>query len=230
MRWSQARGALGIFRLYYPRVIADRRTVRCDFCFRFSRSVLSLLLVPKKAASAAGSEAGMDCGTALAKQARLHPYREALRRRILARPRAPTPAAAGRVGEKSGSQFGVARKPLKRLDSRKKEAWISLPLALNFLPNDLDFPSPGFANPSTHFSKYSRFTWNSPAASRAHRAPRGPARRPYSARDAPAGRARAILRRPGLCRPAIQSGGLGLACPRVRPGTMSPIARSQIAG
>src|SRR5271165_4998947 len=71
------------------------------------------------------------------------------------------------------SQFGFARKPLNSLDSRKKEAWISLPLALNFLPNDLDFPSPGFANPSAHFVKYSRFTWNCPAASRVHRAPRG---------------------------------------------------------
>ena len=50
------------------------------------------------------SEAGMDCGTALAKQARLSPYREALRRRIFARPRALAPAAEGRVGEKSGSQ------------------------------------------------------------------------------------------------------------------------------
>jgi len=69
-----------------------------DLCYRCS-------WFPKKAASAAGSEAGMDCGTALAKQARLHPYREALRRRIFARPRAPTPAAAGRVGEKSGSQW-----------------------------------------------------------------------------------------------------------------------------
>ncbi len=77
----------------------------------------------------------MDCGTALAKQARLNPCDEALRR-VFARPRAPAPAAAGRVGEKSGSQFGVARKPLKRLDSRKKEAWISLPQALNFLPNE----------------------------------------------------------------------------------------------
>jgi len=94
------------------------------------------------------------CGTALAKQARLHPRGEALRRRIFARPRAPAPAAEGRVGENSGSRFGFARKPLKRPDSRKKEAWNSLPLALNFLPNDLDFPSPGFENPSTHFVKY----------------------------------------------------------------------------
>src|SRR5271157_2283260 len=95
----------------------------------------------------------MDCGTALAKQARLNPCDEALRRCVFARPRAPAPAAEGRFGEKSGSQFGFARKPLNSLDSRKKEAWISLPLALNFLPNDLDFPSPGFANPSTHFGK-----------------------------------------------------------------------------
>src|SRR5208282_1946947 len=55
---EQARGALGIFRIYYPCGTADRRTVPCDFCFQFSRSVLYLLLVPQKAASAAGSEAG----------------------------------------------------------------------------------------------------------------------------------------------------------------------------
>jgi hypothetical protein len=172
-------------RLYYPCVIADRRIVRRDFCFRFSRSVLSLLLVPQKAASAAGSEAGMDCGTALAKQARLHPYGEALRRRIFARPRAPAPAAEGRVGEKSGSQSGFGRKPLKSLDSWKKEAWISLPLALNFLPKDLDFPSPGFENPSAHSVKYSRLTWNSPHLSRSSSSA-GPARHPFSAREAPA--------------------------------------------
>src|SRR5271157_5057520 len=124
----------------------------------------------------------MDCGTALAKQARLNPCDEALRRCVFARPRAPAPAAEGRFGEKSGSQFGFARKPLNSLDSRKKEAWISLPLALNFLPNDLDFPSPGFGNPSAHFVKYSCLTWNSPAASRIHRAFARPARRPLSAK------------------------------------------------
>src|SRR5208282_1785717 len=131
---------------------------RRNFCFGFTRSVLSMLLVPQKAASAAGSEAGMDCGTALAKEARLSPYREALRRRVLARPRALAPADEGRVGEKSGSQFGFARKPLKSLDSRKKEAWNSLPMALDFLPNDLDFPSPGFGNPSTDLVEYSPLT------------------------------------------------------------------------
>ena len=31
-------------------------------------------------------------------------------------------------------------------------------MALNFLPSDLDFPSPGFANPSTHFGKYTRLS------------------------------------------------------------------------
>jgi len=213
-------------------------------------------LVPQKAASAAGSEAGVDCGTALAKQARLRPCGEALRGRIFAGGRAPAPAAGGRVGEKSGSQYknsnsqarrqwgaviatpgsspggsrgtsgaphalldrhaaktrlkrrasldalwrlamterplssetsdrallgsylaisqsGFARKPLKRPDSRKKEAWISLPPALNFLPNDLDFPSPGFGNPFHALWQVSRFTGNSPAPSRVHRAPRG---------------------------------------------------------
>ncbi|HME83331.1 MAG TPA: acylphosphatase [Roseiarcus sp.] len=129
-----------------------------------------LLLVPQKAASAAGSEARMDCGTALAEQARLHPCGEALRRRSFARRRAPAPAA------------GFARKPLKSHDSRKKEAWISLPLALNFLPNDLDFPSPGFANPSPHFVKYSRFTWNTRSLSGSSTSAEAPLLREGSAR------------------------------------------------
>jgi len=113
---EQARGALGIFRIYYPCVTADRRTVPCDFCFRFSRSVLYLLLVPQKAASAAGSEAGVDCGTALAKQARLRPCGEALRGRIFAGGRAPAPAAGGRVGGKSGSQY-------KNSNSQARRQW-----------------------------------------------------------------------------------------------------------
>ena len=50
-------------RLYCPCVIADRRTVPCDLCFRFSGPVLIAALGPqKKPASAAGSEAGMDWG------------------------------------------------------------------------------------------------------------------------------------------------------------------------
>src|SRR5271166_334075 len=127
----------------------------------------------------------MDCGTGLAKRARLNPYGEALRRHMFARPRAPGPAAEGRIGEKSSSQFGVARKPLKSPDSRKKKAWISLPLALNFLPNDLDFPSPSFANPSTSFvtSRLSRETTPLPLA---FSSSAWPARRPFSARAAPA--------------------------------------------
>jgi|SRR5271165_1303106 len=144
MRVSQARGAPGIFRIHYPCVIADRRTIPCDFCFRFSRSVLKLFLVPQKAASAAGSEAGMDCGTALAKQALLVTRRcGGASSHVHARRRPPP----------RGESERLARKPLKSLDSRKKEAWNLLPLALNFLPNDLDFPSPGFANPSPHFVK-----------------------------------------------------------------------------
>ncbi|HME85386.1 MAG TPA: hypothetical protein VKG91_12760, partial [Roseiarcus sp.] len=46
------------------------------------------------------------------------------------------------------SQYGFARKSLKSPNSRKKKAWNLLPLALNFLPTDLDFPSRGFGNPS----------------------------------------------------------------------------------
>ncbi len=91
--------------------------------------------------------------------------------------RAPAPAPRGE------SERKAARKPLKRPDSRKKEIWISLPLALIFLPNDLDFPSPGFANPSTHFVK-SRLSTSLPlafierrAAGEAPLSPKGGARR-----------------------------------------------------
>jgi hypothetical protein len=139
----------------------------------------------QKGASAAGGEAGMGRRTDLAKHARRIPYGEALRRRIFARP--PAPAVGGRVGQKSGSQFGsldsgFARKTLKSPDARKKEAWNSLPLALNFLPYDLDFPSPGFGNPSTHFVK-SRLSTPLPQAFIERRAA-GEA--PFSAREAPA--------------------------------------------
>jgi hypothetical protein len=36
---------------------------------------------------------------------------------------------------------GFAGKSLKSLNSRKRKIWILLPLALNFLPPDLEFPS-----------------------------------------------------------------------------------------
>jgi len=130
----------------------------------------------------------MDCRTALAKQSRapsLWRGVAAAHRRMSMRA-----GAEGRVGEKSGSQSGFARKPLNSFNSRKKEAWILLPLALNFLPNDLDFPSRGFENPSTSFVKYSRFTWNSPAPSRVHRAPRG--RRGALVREGGARRSRCV--------------------------------------
>src|SRR5271166_919549 len=61
------------------------------------------------------------------------------------------PASALRCWEESAkalSQYGFARKSLKSPNSRKKKAWNLLPLALNFLPTDLDFPSRGFGNPS----------------------------------------------------------------------------------
>src|SRR5271166_6680557 len=96
-----------------------------------------MLLVPKKGRERGQSEAGMDCGTAPATRARLNPYGEALWRRVFARPRAPAPAAEGRFAEKSASPFGFARKPSKSPDSRKKEAWIFLPLALEILPRTL---------------------------------------------------------------------------------------------
>jgi hypothetical protein len=40
--------------------------------------------------------------------------------------------------------------PLNSHDSRKKAAWMPLPLAWISLPDDLDIPSPGFENPSMH--------------------------------------------------------------------------------
>ena len=67
----------------------------------------------------------------------VNPRDEALRRCVFARPRAPAPAAEGRFAEKSASPFGFARKPSKSPDSRKKEAWIFLPLALEILPRTL---------------------------------------------------------------------------------------------
>ena len=42
---------------------------------------------------------------------------------------------------RSCSQLGFARKPLNNRHSPKKTAWISLPRALNFLPQDFDFAS-----------------------------------------------------------------------------------------
>src|SRR5271165_5849980 len=96
------------------------------FLFQFFKTYAIVVLGSQKAADAAGSEAGMDFGTALARQAWVNPYGEALRRRVFAPPGADA-VAEGRIGEKSSSQSGVARKPLKSPDSRKKEAWISLP-------------------------------------------------------------------------------------------------------
>jgi hypothetical protein len=58
--------------------------------------------------------------------------------------------AAAEAARIRSTQLGFARKPLNSHDSRKKAAWISLPLAWISLPNDLDFPSPGFENPSMH--------------------------------------------------------------------------------
>jgi hypothetical protein len=69
-----------------------------------SQDVCYAALDSQKAASAAGSEAGMDCGTALCEAGPLNPYGEALLRCVFARPCAPAPAAEARFGEKSGSQ------------------------------------------------------------------------------------------------------------------------------
>jgi hypothetical protein len=63
------------------------------------------------------------------------------------------PGDAPESERRSGSQVEVPRKPLNSLDSRKKEAWIPLPLALIFLPNNLDFPPYGFGNPSLNSVK-----------------------------------------------------------------------------
>ena len=64
---------------------------RAIFVSDFPDLCYSCSWFPKKAASAAGSEAGMDCATALAKRA----CGEALRWRVFARPRAPALAAEG---------------------------------------------------------------------------------------------------------------------------------------
>ena len=93
----------------------------------------------------------MDGGTALAKQPRLRPlWRVVAAAHLQRSTRRRWPPRGD--WERSGSHFsqsGFARKPLNGLDLRKQEAWISLPLALTLLPNDLDFPSPGFENPCT---------------------------------------------------------------------------------
>src|SRR5208282_3090220 len=65
---------------------ARRRVFLYNFCFRVSKSMPWCSRFPKRPRDAAGSEAGMDDGTALPKRARLNPYGKALRReRIFAR-------------------------------------------------------------------------------------------------------------------------------------------------
>jgi hypothetical protein len=84
-----------------------RRQAHCPagFLFPIFKICDIAALGSQKGRCAAGSEKGMDLGTALAQQARLNPCGEALGRRLLTRPRAPAPAAGGRVGEKSDSQY-----------------------------------------------------------------------------------------------------------------------------
>ncbi len=79
-----------------PCVMADRRAVPRDFCFRFSRSVLSRSWFPKRPRGRKRGGHGLR-ERSLRSRLRLHPCGEALRRRIFARPRAPAPAAEGRV-------------------------------------------------------------------------------------------------------------------------------------
>ena len=86
--------------------VCYRRQANCPVEFLFPISKIRAIVAlgsPKRPASAAGSEAGMDCGTAPAKRARLNPCGESLLRRMVARPRAPAPTAERRFGEKSGS-------------------------------------------------------------------------------------------------------------------------------
>ena len=78
--------------------VCYRQQARCPMRFLFP--IFQIYAIPALG-SPKGSErgrkrGGMDCGTALAKQARLNPCGEALRRRVFARPRAPAPAAEGR--------------------------------------------------------------------------------------------------------------------------------------
>ncbi len=84
----------------------------------------------QKAASAAGGEAGMDYGTALA---------TLVARRCGGAPSRVHAPGAGRRPPRVESQRKVAI-----LDSFASPGF-------DFLPNDLDFPSPGFENLSTHF-------------------------------------------------------------------------------
>ncbi len=158
-------GRASDFRLYYPCVTADKPTVPCDLCFRFPRSVLSLLLVSQKATSVAGSEAGVDCGTALAKQARLDltaRRRGGASSHVHARQGRPSRSES----RKSGSQCcrlsrGQAiDKP--RFQERKwiwisfSPAWISFSLGLDFLQLGLGFPSARFGIPSARLGILSR--------------------------------------------------------------------------
>jgi hypothetical protein len=62
---------------------------------------------------------------------------------VLHEARARAHAARRQPWAARNAQLGFARKPLNSHDSRKKEAWISLPLALDFLPYALDFLSHG---------------------------------------------------------------------------------------
>ena len=129
-------GRASDFRLYYPCVTADKPTVPCDLCFRFPRSVLSLLLVSQKAASVAGSEAGVDCGTALAKQARLdltaRPCGGASSH-VHARPRRPS-RAIRREKRLAMLSPEVGDNPLINLDFRKENGF-------GFRSVQLGFPS-----------------------------------------------------------------------------------------
>jgi hypothetical protein len=97
-----------------------------DPCYRCS-------WFPKKAASAAGSEAGMDCGTALAKPARLRPCDEC-RSEASSHEQAPAAAVEGRTRREKRRASWIRPQALEK--SRFAEE------------KSLDFASPGFDFPS----------------------------------------------------------------------------------
>jgi len=102
--WGRAdpRGAPGYFVFVIRALSPTGALSHAIFVSDFHDRCYSCSWFPKKAASAAGSEAGMDCGTALVKQARAPSlWRGVAAAHLRTSMRA---GAEGRAGEKSGSQ------------------------------------------------------------------------------------------------------------------------------
>jgi hypothetical protein len=129
-------GAPEIFRLYYPCVIAAWRTVRRVFCFRFSRSVLSLLLVPQKGRERGRKRGGhglrdgsCEAGAAQSLWRRV----AAARLRTSTRPRRPPRVESERKSPGSQtSPTGVGDNSLKNLDFGKENGFGLASVQLGF--------------------------------------------------------------------------------------------------